>query len=198
MTNFVLFEGLPSVITRFGLFERDYGMAFPAGDIELVFVELPKFNKLLDQLDTLIDNWLYFIRQADQLKEAPVPMTQVRPIAKAFDLANEANLSVDELIDMENRSRYIYEWEKGLEKAEELGIERGWTRGLEQGLEQGHYAGIVQSILRMLVRRFAVVPKQWEARLWQVPMEALEQVLDAAWDAEDLADFERMLGQVSE
>ena len=28
--------------------------------MRLVFVELPKFNKSLDELETLVDKWIYF------------------------------------------------------------------------------------------------------------------------------------------
>ncbi|WP_337906923.1 PD-(D/E)XK nuclease family transposase [Iningainema tapete] len=36
--------------------------------MELVFVELPKFKKELNELETLTDKWLYFLKSANKLK----------------------------------------------------------------------------------------------------------------------------------
>ncbi|CAN5717384.1 hypothetical protein BH23CYA1_BH23CYA1_03070 [soil metagenome] len=38
--------------------------------IELVFVELPKFAKSLDELTTLSDRWIYFLKQAESLERS--------------------------------------------------------------------------------------------------------------------------------
>ena len=40
-------------------------------DIEFNFIELPKFNKKTDELETSIDQWTYFIKNAENLDEIP-------------------------------------------------------------------------------------------------------------------------------
>ena len=40
-------------------------------DIEWVFVELPKFDKKESELTSLLDQWLYFIKNAETLKRPP-------------------------------------------------------------------------------------------------------------------------------
>ena len=36
-------------------------------DIELIFVELPKFNKELDELENIKEQWIYFLKNAGSL-----------------------------------------------------------------------------------------------------------------------------------
>ncbi|MDY7003574.1 MAG: PD-(D/E)XK nuclease family transposase [Cyanobacteriota bacterium] len=45
ITDFEMFSGLDKIISRFLLKEKDYLIDYPVYDIELVFVELPKFTK---------------------------------------------------------------------------------------------------------------------------------------------------------
>ncbi len=40
-------------------------------DLDFNFIELPKFNKTEPELDTLIDKWVYFIKNAESLKVIP-------------------------------------------------------------------------------------------------------------------------------
>lgn len=50
ITDFVMFADLPNVTSRFVLKEKDFLIDYPIYDIELIFVELPKFKKELTWL----------------------------------------------------------------------------------------------------------------------------------------------------
>ncbi|MDW8295849.1 MAG: Rpn family recombination-promoting nuclease/putative transposase [Raineya sp.] len=40
-------------------------------DLEFNFIELPKFNKQLQELETLVDKWVFFIKNAENLEVIP-------------------------------------------------------------------------------------------------------------------------------
>ena len=40
-------------------------------DIEFNFIELPKFTKTANQLETIIDQWVYFIKNAEKIEVIP-------------------------------------------------------------------------------------------------------------------------------
>lgn len=40
-------------------------------DIEFNFIELPKFNKNVSELNSIIDQWVYFIKNAEDLEVIP-------------------------------------------------------------------------------------------------------------------------------
>jgi predicted transposase/invertase (TIGR01784 family) len=147
ITDFDMFPELNQLLSRFILKEKTYLTDYPIYDIELVFVELPKFNKNLEQLQTLTDKWLYFLKTARKLEVVPPIMDAVPAIKKAFAIANQANLTSEELDDLEHQEIFIQDQRNAIKKAERIGMEQGLQRGLEQGLQQGLEQGIEQGKL---------------------------------------------------
>lgn len=112
-----MFPNLDRVISRFVLKEKDYLIDYLIYDIELVFVELPKFNKELEELETLTDKWLYFLKSARKLDRIPETMGEVPEIRKAFEVANQANRNREELEDLEKREIWIHDQRNAVKKA---------------------------------------------------------------------------------
>jgi len=52
--------------SSFKLFEKDTFTKYK-DDIELIFIELPKFKKSLDECQSIEDKWIYFIKNARSL-----------------------------------------------------------------------------------------------------------------------------------
>lgn len=129
ITDFIMFPQFEKLMSRFALKETEYLIDYTVYDIELVFVELPKFTKSLEELETVADKWLYFLKEARRLGEVPGNLEEVPEIEKAFRLANQANLTREELEDVEHREIFIQDQRNAIIKATRLGI--------EQGIEQG-------------------------------------------------------------
>jgi predicted transposase/invertase (TIGR01784 family) len=125
ITDFEMFPELDQLQSRFILKEKDFLVDYPIHDIELVFVELPKFKKGVDDLETLADKWLYFLKSARQLQVVPESMNVVPEIKQAFEIANQANLSQDELDDLEHREIFIHDQRNAIKKALRQGKEEG-------------------------------------------------------------------------
>ena len=77
ITDFVMFPELSNVISRFVLKEKDFLIDYPIYDIELIFVELPKFHKELIELEIIVDKWLYFLNKARSLSDVPIAITAI-------------------------------------------------------------------------------------------------------------------------
>lgn len=117
ITDFEMFPHLDKVISRFALKEKDYLVDYLIYDIELVFVELTKFRKELEELETLTDKWIYFLKSARSLDGVPETMGVVPEIRKAFEVANQANLNREELEDLEKREIWIHDQRNAIKKA---------------------------------------------------------------------------------
>ncbi|MBD0304913.1 MAG: Rpn family recombination-promoting nuclease/putative transposase, partial [Tolypothrix sp. T3-bin4] len=111
-------------------------------EMELIFIELPKFNKQLDELETLTDKWIYFMKNAPSLEIVPSTMETVSEIQQAFEIANESNLNPEELADLEERERYILDQQGILRKGIEEGIAQSREQGIAQGREEGREEGL--------------------------------------------------------
>jgi predicted transposase/invertase (TIGR01784 family) len=140
-----MFPELDQLISRFILKEKTYLTDYPIYDIELVFIELPKFQKQLVELETLADKWLYFLKTARKLESVPPSMESVPEIKQAFAIANQANLSSEEIDELEHQEIFIQDQRNVVKKA--------LNQGIEQGLEQGKLEtqlAIAQQLLDIL------------------------------------------------
>lgn len=142
ITDFVLFEQFERPLSRYVLKERDSLLDYPMNDLELVFVELPKFRKQPDEVETLAEQWMAFLQYARELREVPHQMAQVPALRHAFEIANQAILSAEELEIVEKQEAFI--------KDTRMTIEESRAEGVQEGLQQGIQQGIIATARRML------------------------------------------------
>ena len=76
-------------------------------DFSFTFLELPKFHKGLDELNTMVDKWAYFFRYADETTEAELAqIVEHDPVmAKAFQQLDQFSFSKIELTDYERAEK---------------------------------------------------------------------------------------------
>ncbi len=117
ITDFVMFPEINQLTSRFILKEKDFLINYPIYDLELVFVELPKFHKTIDDLETIADKWLYFLKHAIDLDVVPESMNLVPEIKQAFEFAREGNLSAEELDELEHQEFFIQDQHNAIVKA---------------------------------------------------------------------------------
>jgi predicted transposase/invertase (TIGR01784 family) len=130
ITDFEMFSGSERIISRYRLKEKD-DLTDYSDDIELVFVELPKFQKKLSDLENLVDKWLYFIKSANELESVPPLMKAIPALDHAFTVAQQSKLSRKELEILEKRQMFLHDNRNAILKAKQ--------DGLQQGLQQGAY-----------------------------------------------------------
>ena len=205
ITDFEMFKEQPDVISHFIFKEKEKLFDYPDLEVEMFFVELPKFKKELDELTTLTDKWIYFMKHTPDLETIPATMETVPELEKAFQIANEANLSLQELQDMETEERAIEEQrgivsrgiEKGLERARAQlmreGIQAGRQEGMQAGRQEGMQAGIIAGqrslILRLLERRIGSVNPDVVSRIGELSIEQLESLVEEVVGFSSLSDL---------
>ena len=137
ITDFEMFPESEEFNSRFVLKEVNKNFTYPENELDLVFVELPKFTKKLEELETLADKWIYFMKNARSLTSVPETMDSIPEIHQAFNIANQAKLSREEVADLDRREQFIYDQQGAIIKASREGIEQGREEGIEQGREEG-------------------------------------------------------------
>jgi predicted transposase/invertase (TIGR01784 family) len=85
----------PSYINRHKVLDVDTGENF-VKDIEFNFIELPKFNKKESELDTIIDQWVYFIKNAENINVVPENLKD-KGLKYAYEDADKHNWTKAEL-----------------------------------------------------------------------------------------------------
>ena len=117
ITDFIMFDDIKNYISYFKLLEKKEFIKY-SDDIELIFIELPKFNKDLKKLSTIQEKYIYFIKNAENLEYIPKELENLK---KAFNIANEANLTKEELELQYKRKEFISIQKLAIVKAENEG-----------------------------------------------------------------------------
>lgn len=185
ITDFEMFSGSQDVISHFIFKERTRLSDYIQNDIELVFVELPKFKKELEQLENITDKWIYFIKTTGSLAEVPQTMATVPQIQKAFEFANQLSLTQEEFNILQQQEFFAQDQEGSVA----LGREEGRQQGREEGRQEGRKQGEVKLIIRLLSRRLGGLNPDFESRIRQLSIDKLENLAEAVLDfsnAEDL------------
>ena len=148
ITDFVMFRDLPTIISYWKLREKKHLVEY-SDEIELIFVELPKFTKTESEIATITEKWLYFIQNAGQMHF--IPQTFIEPpLVDAFGIANTSNLSEEEFEMQEKRHDFIWLQKKAIEKAQKDGLAQGWTQGRAEGEAEGIRKGKLDMARGML------------------------------------------------
>ncbi len=176
ITDFEMFPELDATISRFILKEKDFLIDYPANDLELVFVELPKFKQPLEELHSLKDKWIYFLQHARDLRVVPDIMGNVPEIEQAFAIANQANLTQEELEEFEHQAMFIQDQRGAVVKATKQGLQKGLQQGLEQGLQQGLEQGTKQSQVEIARRLLAILDNEIISQMTELSVDEIQQL----------------------
>ncbi|HIE34800.1 MAG TPA: Rpn family recombination-promoting nuclease/putative transposase [Campylobacterales bacterium] len=144
ITDFNMFE-TSKHITYFKLLEKEEFIEY-SGDIELIFIELPKFKKDIQECRSIQDRWIYFIKNAGSLEYLPKSLD--KEIQKALQIVNEANLTRDELELQYKRKEFIIIQKTAVSKAKEEGIKEGIEKGIKEGIKEGIEKGIKEGEIK--------------------------------------------------
>jgi predicted transposase/invertase (TIGR01784 family) len=169
ITDFEMFENQERVISHFVFKENEDLFDYPNHELELFFVELPKFNKELEDLETLTEKWIYFMKNTNQLETIPETMEIVPEIGKALRIANQANLSTEELEDLEKREMFLEDQQGAIIK--------------------GRQEGKLELIVRLLGRRFGEIAPDVQSCIRRLSIEELENLGDAVLDFTSASDL---------
>ena len=100
-------------------------------DFSFTFLELPKFNKTIDQLSNMIEKWTYFFKHAEETTEADLKkiIGNDQIIERAYAALNRFSLSQNELFTYDAEEKRIRDEAAALEQA----LSDAKTTGLTEG-----------------------------------------------------------------
>jgi predicted transposase/invertase (TIGR01784 family) len=180
ITDFKLFPATEKVISCFYFQEAEDHSPYQENELKMVFVELPKFTKQLEELESLIDKWIFFIKEAPSLEIIPDKMKEIPQLEKALNIANQAGLSVEELEKIRKQEMFLEDRRGALSLAK--------REGREEGREEGERS----LLLRQLEGRFGKLTSNANLLFQALNSQDLERLSEAIWDfnnSEDLLNW---------
>lgn len=117
-------------------------------DFSFTFIELPKFTKTLEELNTMIEKWCYFFKHADEtdFKTLFLVIADAPTIRKAYGVLEAWHWTRPELVAYDQDFKRVTDEKAKLEGALNEGIKQGLEQGVKQGMERGVQEGIKKGL----------------------------------------------------
>ena len=114
------------------------------------YIELPKFNRTLEQLNTNFERWIYLLKNIPTFENRP-PELRGKVFDKLFKYAEIEQLSQNE---MEEYKKSVLEYDDiqdAIEYAKGVAVESGRKEGIEEGIQKGMQKGMQKGIREGLI-----------------------------------------------
>ena len=96
--------------------------------LTFIYLEMPKFNKNIEELETHFDKWMYLLKHLPKLQELP-PALQERIFKKICRVAEIAKMNREEMAEYENSLKVYRDWYSALKTAKMEGKVEGKAEG---------------------------------------------------------------------
>ena len=104
--------------------------------LTFLYLEMPKFTKKEDELETMFDKWLFVLHNLSRLMARPAAL-QERIFTRLFEQAEIAKYTPEERQDYEDSLKVYRDMKNVLDTAELRGREKGRKEGRREGRKEG-------------------------------------------------------------
>jgi predicted transposase/invertase (TIGR01784 family) len=119
--------------------------------LTFIYLELPKFNKKIDELSTNFEKWLFVLKNLHKLDKIPDQLKDKR-FEKLFAIAEVAHFTREELKSYEDSKKFYRDIKNSMdtafEEGKEEGKEEGHKLGKIEGIKKGKAAGLKEGKLK--------------------------------------------------
>lgn len=161
---------------------RDIETGVDLGDgTTLVFIDLERFRKTIDDCHSPEDLWIYSIKNMANQNECPAKVAGT-DVESLFDMAELAKMTHEERIayqmSMIHRNDYLNSLQEAVEDATKEGLEKGFRQGLEEGRvkgrEEGREEGLRHAMKQMARSGMSV---QDISSIMKIPEERIKELI---------------------
>ena len=125
-------KGDPETYVDMG-YEKDEELA--TDDLEMIFIELPKFIKKNPDANNSLYQWLWLL--AGREDKVNMANKKLKEVKKAMEVIDEMSADPKEWEMYESRRKAIINYNSGMETARREGLEEGEKRGEKIGIAKG-------------------------------------------------------------
>ena len=202
ITDFVMFPDKPDYKSDHVILDKT-SHSHDLKDFYFSFLELPKFTKNIDELNNRVEKWAYFFKHAEATSEAELAriVESDKVIKQAYEALNRFSWSEIELNTYEAEEKRERDAQaildqnaleaeaKGEAKGKAEGLAEGKAEGLAEGLSKGIAKGEINILVRLLKKKFGIIPEKYLQRIEKADADTLLMWVDEAVDAQTINDI---------
>jgi len=114
--------------------------------LTFIYLEMPKFNKNIDELKNRFEKWLFVLKNLHKLDRIPHKLKE-KIFLKLFETAEIAKFNKNEFQSYEDSLKYYRDLKNSLDTAKEEGRIEGKIEGITKGIIEGKIE-IVKNMLK--------------------------------------------------
>ncbi|MEA3497035.1 MAG: Rpn family recombination-promoting nuclease/putative transposase [Bacteroidota bacterium] len=119
--------------------------------LTFIYLEMPKFKKKIEELETGFDKWLYILRNLHKLDRIPEKLKE-NIFLQLFETAEIAKFSKEEYQDYEDSLKYYRDLKNSLDTAKEEGKIEEKKEAARIGLKEGYSIEIISKMTGLTKR----------------------------------------------
>ena len=194
ITDFIMRPDRPTYYSNHYILESQYHHR-DLKDFSFTFLELPKFQKTIEELSSLIDKWAYFFKYAEVTKEEDLEkiIGTDRVIERAYQELNRFGWSEVEINTYEQEEKRERDAIAILAQKEAEGRAKGIEEGLTQGLIQGKAEGRAEGRAEGMVEAQRKERQSMFKRLQDKGFSEQEMLELTGWTSEELGEIKQTL-----
>ncbi|MQN93022.1 Rpn family recombination-promoting nuclease/putative transposase, partial [Segatella copri] len=144
--------------------------------LEYIYVEISKFNKSLEQLDTLYEKWLYALKNLYKLTQRPKELCD-KVFDRLFEEAEIAKFTPQEMREYETSKMAYRDIKNSVDTAKREGIAEGMEKGMKEGMEKGRAEGKHEANTETAQRLLAMgLSAEQVSKATQLPLEIIKNL----------------------
>ena len=120
--------------------------------LEYIFVELPKFQKKEDELETKEENWLFTINNLEKLDDIPLSLRDIKEFKKLFEVAQVGKLNQKDMNAYQQNLKTLRDDYAAEQYAKEIATKEGRAEGLAKGLSEGLAKGLSEGLAKGITK----------------------------------------------
>ena len=144
--------------------------------LEFICVEIVKFNKTLEELETLYDKWLYALKNLYKLTQRPKELCD-KVFDRLFEEAEIAKFTPQEVREYEESKKAYRDIKNSIDTAKNQGREEGLAEGIEIGKKEARKEGRIEANTETAQRLLAMgLSAEQVAEATQLPLDIIEKL----------------------
>ncbi|MBV3444751.1 PD-(D/E)XK nuclease family transposase, partial [Prevotella copri] len=136
------------------------------------YVEISKFNKPLEELDTLYEKWLYALKNLYKLTQRPKELCD-KVFDRLFEEAEIAKFTPQEMREYETSKMAYRDIKNSVDTAKREGIAEGKEIGMKEGMEKGMNQKALEIAKNMLAMGLSA---EQVAKATQLPLDIIKNL----------------------
>ena len=103
--------------------------------LQFIFLELARFEKSENELETAYDKWMFLFKNMFKLKARP-KVFDGKEFDRLFEMSKFSNFTAEEFDSYKNAEKMSWDYYNTIDTAAEEGREKGRAEGREEGLKE--------------------------------------------------------------